>query len=168
MNWVGLLAACVLLAGCASGSVMQLDANTAKITVSAAPVCGDTGAQQLAYTDAAITTLRTGFDGFIVLGDGESSTLAGVSTMPSSSSTTTQGTITTNSTGNFTNGVLNVNSSTSYSGGTTIPFFSHKDEIVIRMFHATDPAFAQTVAARTVLGPKWAQKVANGMPSTCT
>jgi hypothetical protein len=39
------LSGCLALAGCVHTSVMQLDANTAEITVSGAPVCGDTGAQ---------------------------------------------------------------------------------------------------------------------------
>ncbi len=168
MKRLGLLAACVLLPGCVHTSVMQLNANTAEVTVSGAPVCGDTGTQQVAYEDAAIATLRAGFDGFVILGTGEGDMLAGVAVTPSTASTVTNGDFSANSTGGFTNGNVDSVSSTTVSGGSTLPFFRHKDEIVIRMFRAADPAYAQAVPARGVLGPTWAQKLTGGMPTTCT
>jgi len=147
---------------------MQLNANTAEITVSGAPVCGDTGTQQVAYEDAALETLRAGFDGFVILDTGEQNALAGVVVTPSTASTVTNGNVSLTSTGNFSSGTVDSTSSTVFSGGSAMPFFQHKDAIVIRMFHANDPAYAEAVSARAVLGPAWAQKLANGMPNTCT
>jgi hypothetical protein len=168
MERFGLLVACALLTGCVHASVMQLNADTAEVTVSGAPVCGDTGTQQIAYEDAAITTLKAGFDGFVILGTGEGDTLAGVAVAPSTASTVTNGNFDATSTGGFTTGNLETTSSTTVSGGSALPFFRHKDEIVIRMFHAADPAYTQAVPARGVLGPTWAQKLSGGMPVTCT
>ncbi len=162
------LAGCVLLAGCVHTSVMQLSANTAEVTVSGAPVCGDVGTQQVAYEDAALATLRAGFDGFVILDTGEQATFAGMVATPSTASTITNGNVTMTSMGDIASGNVESTSSTVFSGDSTIPFFRHKDEIVVRMFHTDDPAYSQAVAARAVLGPTWAQKVAGGMPTTCT
>ena len=145
------LLGCLALAGCVHTSVMQLDANTAEITVSGAPVCGDTGTQQVAYHDAALATLRAGFDGFIILGSGEGADLAYVASTPTVANTT----------------YAPSGSTTVVSGGGAIPLFRHKDQIVIRMFRSSDPAYQQAIPARSVLGSDWATKLANGMPRTC-
>lgn len=161
------LAGLLMLGGCVHTSEMQLDANTMEITVSGAPVCGDTGTQQVAYQDAAIVTLRAGFDGFVILGAGGGETLAGIAMTPTTATTSMQGNFNTTTIGNTTTGMFNGTGLTNYSGGSAIPFFRHKDQIVVRMFRATDPAYVQSVPARSVLGPNWMEKMANGPSSTC-
>ncbi len=148
---IGLLA----LGGCVHASVMQLDATTVEITVSGAPVCGDTGTQQAAYQDAAIATLRAGFDMFIVVGEGGADQTAFVGTTPVYADTYGS------SFGN------SYSSSTTITGGTPIFLTRHKQKIVIKMFRASDPMAAQAISARSVLGPNWVDKVANGPSSTC-
>lgn len=67
----------LLINGCAQTSLVPIAANTYEITVSAAPACGATGAVELASHDAAIATLRNGFDSYIILrGDAQSGALA--------------------------------------------------------------------------------------------
>jgi hypothetical protein len=130
---------------------MQLDAHTAEIAVSGAPICGDTGTQQVAYHDAALATLKAGYDGFIILGTGEGSDLAYIGSTPAVANTTYSPS----------------GSTTVVSRGATFPLFRHKDQIVVRMFHTNDPGYQQAISGRRVLGPNWQEKLANGMPHTC-
>jgi uncharacterized membrane protein (DUF373 family) len=53
------------------------------------------------------------------------------------------------------------------TGGDSFIMSRHEQQIVVRMFHASDAAAAQAVSARAVLGPDWAARIANGPPSTC-
>jgi hypothetical protein len=57
--------------------------------------------------------------------------------------------------------------SATVTGGDSFIMSRHEQQIVVRMFHASDAASVQAVSARAVLGPDWATKVANGAPSTC-
>src|SRR3954462_9358073 len=59
-----------LLTGCARSSVMDLDSNTIQISTSAAPVCGQAGAQEVVTKQAAIETIRRGFDKYMIVGGG--------------------------------------------------------------------------------------------------
>jgi hypothetical protein len=56
------------LAGCASSAAVPLSADTVQITASAAPICGGTGAANVASKAAASETLRHGFDKYIIMG----------------------------------------------------------------------------------------------------
>ena len=145
MNRFFLLAACALLSGCASTSVMQTSANTAEITVDAAPVCGTTGAQKVAYEDAAIETLRAGFDRFIIGADAGASNLSGAVTG------------------------ADVTGSPYQSSGisSTTFLFHHHERLFIHMFRPGDAGYDDAVDARSVLGPRWEAKVRNGPPRTC-
>lgn len=129
------------LAGCASSSMMRLNADTAEINVNAAPVCGSAGAQRVAYEDAAIETLRAGYDGFIIGGTDEANPFGGV--------------------------LFNQTYGASNSFGSATMLFRHDQKLLIKMFHRGDPGYSRTVDARSVLGPKWEQKVHSGPPSTC-
>jgi hypothetical protein len=57
--------------------------------------------------------------------------------------------------------------SATVTGGDSFIMSRHEQQIVVRMFHASDAAAAQAVSARAVLGPDWAARIANGPPSTC-
>ncbi len=63
-----LLIGIVALVGCAQVNTMQLAQDRVQITASASPVCGITGPQNLAQRQAAIETLRHGFDSFVIEG----------------------------------------------------------------------------------------------------
>jgi hypothetical protein len=58
-------------------------------------------------------------------------------------------------------------SSTTVTGGYPIIMSRHEQQIVVRMFHASDAASNEAIPARAVLGADWAAKIANGPPSTC-
>lgn len=141
------LGTCTALAACAQSSVMQLDANTAAVTVSAAPVCGMAGAQRVAYQDAAIETLRLGYDRFIIAGARSQDNLSGVLFTPMTASS--------------------FGSTETISGGDPLFLFHHRQQIVVKMFHSTDPMASRAVSARGVLGEHWRRRLASGMPSTC-
>jgi hypothetical protein len=59
----------VFLAGCATQSAMPLGNDMMQIDVSAAPVYGRAGAQQMAFKQAAQATLDAGYDKFVVVGN---------------------------------------------------------------------------------------------------
>ncbi len=66
-----LLAALVIspvAAGCAKTSVLDVDSNTVMISTSAAPACGQQGAQDVAAQRAAVETLKRGYDRYVILG----------------------------------------------------------------------------------------------------
>ena len=54
----------VMLCGCAKSSTMSLSNDTFRLTTSAAPICGSTGAQNVAARRAAIETINHGYDRF--------------------------------------------------------------------------------------------------------
>jgi hypothetical protein len=58
----------VQLSACASSSVIPLAQDTFQITAAAAPVCGVTGAQRIAAQQAAVETIRRGYDRYIIVG----------------------------------------------------------------------------------------------------
>ena len=130
---------------------------------SAAPVCGATGAQKVAVQQAAVETIKRGFDRFIVLG-GQSQNNVGVighTPVIANSTTTMQGSIYGNNVSAY------GNTTTSYSGGYPMIAGSHDQGLVIKMFHDGDPVGANGVSARDVLGPDWQKIVEGGGPRTC-
>lgn len=56
------------LAGCAKATAIPVAANMVQISTDAAPVCGSTGAAGAASKQAAIETIRRGYDSYLVLG----------------------------------------------------------------------------------------------------
>src|SRR5262245_40675109 len=66
----GVLLACavaITVGGCAGTSTMPLAQDTVQITARAAPICGAVGAEKLALKQAAVETIRRGYDRFVVL-----------------------------------------------------------------------------------------------------
>ena len=138
-----ILSAVLVLAACARSAVMPLAADTIQVTTTAAPVCGATGAQNVAVRRVAIETINRGYDKFIILGAQAQSNLSG-----------------------FTPIVANT------SGGTTIisggqPLTRHSQGIVAKMFKEGDPAGANAISARATLGPKWQEVVKESTATTC-
>lgn len=152
------------VAGCARTAVMPLAGNTYEITVSAAPVCGAAGAVGLASHDAAIATLQSGFDSYIVLAGQAQNTVGVVGYTPVTANTYGSATVY----GSPSMATAYGSSTTTYSGGTPIIRGTHDQEIIVRMFHSGDPDAENAVPARAVLGPDWSDVVSKGFPRTCT
>ncbi len=158
-----LLIISLLLSGCASSSVMQLDANTVEISTSAAPACGAQGAQRVAAKTAAIETLRRGYDSYIILGAQADNNVGVVGHTPVIANTYQNGTI--NAYGN--RATYSGTANTYVSGGQPIIGGSHDQKLAVRMFQANDPQGASAVDARQVLGPDWQKVVQKGAGSIC-
>jgi hypothetical protein len=141
------------LSGCVSTSVIPFSENTVQINTSADPVCGGAGAQKEAMTDAAITTIKSGYDSFIIQGMQAQNNVRVVGYTPIEAHTTSNGDGT---------------STTTVSGGQPIVGGTHDHSIVVQMFHASDPNAANSIPARGYLGPDWQNIVAKGFPQTCT
>lgn len=147
---------CVGLAGCAGASVMPLAQDTIQITSRAAPLCGATGAQNVAVQRAAVETIRRGYDRFIIVGSQYQNNVGVVGYTPVTAYTT--GSVTANRFGNQV--TANGNATTTYSGGQPITGGSHNQGLVVKMFKDADPVASNAVSARETLGGKWQDIVA--------
>ena len=63
------LALAVFVAGCAQVSSIQLGNDMVRVVVDAAPACGRSGAQEVAFKQAAVATIKNGLDRFLIVGD---------------------------------------------------------------------------------------------------
>lgn len=141
------------LTACTSSNAVRTSANTAIVQTSAAPVCGGTGAARVAQKQAAIETIKAGFDRYIIV-DAQSANNVGVMQTPGSFHTT--GTLS----GNTYNGT------TTYQPGMPVVYGRHEQAFAIRMFRNGEPGAAQAIPAREALGPKWQEIVRSGV-NTC-
>jgi hypothetical protein len=123
------------------------------IQTGAAPVCGGQGALRVAQQQAAIETIRAGYDRYIITG-GQAQNNVSVSQMPGSY--TTVGTY----------GQGSYQATTTYQPGATIVSGSHNQGLAIVMFREGQPGAQQAVSARDVLGADWQEKVKSGV-HTC-
>ncbi|RUV07434.1 hypothetical protein EOA79_04515 [Mesorhizobium sp. M1A.F.Ca.IN.020.03.2.1] len=145
----------LIVSGCAGTSVVQTSGNTAIVTARAAPVCGGVGAERVAVREAAIETIKAGFDKYIIYDAAAQNTVTATQ-MPGTY--TTMGTV---------NGGM-LNATTTYQPGPTIYSGNHSQAFAIKMFKASDPAGANAVDARTTLGPEWPKLIKQGSLTTCT
>lgn len=154
------MVALVLLAvGCASTEVTQLSRNEVLISTSAAPACRETGAQRVAARMAAVQTLRSGFDRYIIVGVGNRSNVRPVALPPTGSTTVGQVT----ATGNTAYGTSN----TTYHGGGVVLAGRHSAYLHVVMLNPDDAGYDEGVDARSVLGENWRRYVEDGIP-TCS
>jgi hypothetical protein len=144
------VALALALAGCARSEAVRTSSNTMFISTSAAPVCGGQGALHVAQEQAAIQTIRAGYDRYFITG-GQAQNNVAVTQMPGSYETT--GTYTGTYGGGF------YQSNTTYQPGPTIIHGSHDQGITIVMFHEGEPNAQQAIPARETLGPDWEEKV---------
>lgn len=147
--------ACALLVGCAGTSTIRTSQDTAIVKASAAPACGSTGAARVAQRQAAIETIKAGYDRYVIV-DAASSSNVQVSQMPGTYRTT--GVVS----GGF------VSATTTYQPGATIVTGGHDSAFAIKMFKDDDPNAAIALSAREVLGPKWPELIKGGSVTTCT
>lgn len=83
------MAVAIALGACASTSVMPISKDTYQITASVASECGATGAQQIALKQAAVETIRKGYDKFLIVGNEYSNNVRVVGYTPIVANTTT-------------------------------------------------------------------------------
>lgn len=162
---IGLLAiAAILLGACASSRVMPLGDNTFQISSSAAPVCGQAGAERVAFQRAAVETVNRGFDSFRILAGNYSNDVRVVGYTPVTARTTHSGSIYASGYGRATYGGT---SNTYVSGGQPIVGGSHGQGLVVRMYREGEPGATGAISARGELGPDW-QKIVKSNRLTCT
>lgn len=131
------------LAGCARSSTIPLAQDTFQVTTTAAPMCGAHDAQQVAFKQAAIETIRRGYDRFLIAGGQSASRVIGHTPI--------------------------YIESTGYGGAIAhggAPMVSHGQGLIVKVFRDGDPAGANALSARQTLGPDW-QEVANKGIVTC-
>lgn len=150
-----LLATLVALYGCAGTNAVRTSHDTVIIQASAAPVCGSIGAARVAQRQAAIETLRAGFDRYIIVGGASASNV-----------TATQMPGTYNTTGTYGGGWMSAQ--TTYTPGPVIYSGSHDQSFAVKMFKEGDPYASRAISARETLGPKWAEEIKRGSLTTCT
>ena len=154
----------LVLGGCASASVMDLDSNTVQVSSGAAPVCGAIGAQNFAIKTAAYQTLRRGFDKYVIIGAQATAhdKLAGFT--PTYANSNLNGTYS----GYGNSGTFNGYSNTTVTGGQPIVMTEHGQKLVVRMFHANDPGAEKAIDAKAALGPDWQKIMTKGPGNICT
>jgi hypothetical protein len=153
----------VALGGCAKSATMPLSADTMRITTSAAPVCGSTGAQSVAFRRTAVETIHRGYDKFVILGGEAHNNVGVVGYTPVQANTT--GSATATGYGNM--AVAHGHSTTTYSGGQPIIAGTHDQGLIVKMFKDGDPAGQNALSAREQLGPKWQEAVKESGSTTC-
>ncbi|GLS28468.1 hypothetical protein SAMN04488498_1015 [Mesorhizobium albiziae] len=156
---IGAMALSSLLTACAASSTIRTSADTAIIQSSAAPVCGGIGAAKVAQKQAAIETLKAGYDRYIIA-DAVASNDVSVSQLPGSYQTTGTASVY----GNY--GTFQSN--TRYIPGPSIVSGGHHQALAVRMFKDTQPGASQAVSARDTLGPDWQKMVKAGEVRTCS
>jgi hypothetical protein len=164
MRDIWLVLAVAMLSGCAQTAALPLSNNSVQITTSAAPVCGTAGAQRTAFQNAAIETLRHGYDSFIVTGAQVQDRFGIVGRTPIYAQTNS--TATAFGSGDF--AFANGSSTTVINGGYPIVAGTHDQVLIVKMFKSGDAGAAQAIPARQQLGPDWKQKVADGSGATCS
>lgn len=115
-----------LLCACASVDTMPLSQDSFALTSTGLGGCGARGAERVAFQQAAATTLRKGYDRFVVAQNARDARLDSASSMLW----------------------------TAASGGMQ---FNHtySQNMQVKMFREGDPAVANAISAREVLGPQW-------------
>ena len=140
MKYLNIIAVSFLLAGCAIQSAMPMGNDMMQIDVSAAPVYGRAGAQEMAFKKAARATLDAGYDKFIVVDN------AGWT--ENSSSAFSQH----SSSGSFGGNANGFGGSASGSGSSFFNTFRNPEiKMVIKMFHYKEPGSAKAIDAHKIV-----------------
>jgi len=134
-----ILIACALAAtigGCAGTSTVPLAQDTVQITARAAPICGAVGAEKLAVKQAAVETIRRGYDRFVVLNAQAGASYAGNTPIVVQ---------------NMGGGMVMA------SGGQ--PIIAPNQGLVINMFKDGDPQGTNALPAKDTLGADWREQI---------
>ena len=136
-----------VLAGCARTSTVPVDADTIEIAVRVAAICDGRDAERLARRQAAVETIRRGFDDYVVV-----DSLGGDHVADD-----TPATARTNLFGDGTRALFSEDA----------PLLAHHRVLTVRMFRAGEGDSTATVSARALLGDHWQTLVTKGVPTTC-
>lgn len=153
----------LVLCACARSATMQLSADTFRLIASAAPVCGPTGAQNVALRRAAIETINRGYDKFLILDAAYQNNLRVVGYTPVQAHTTSTATAT--GYGNMV--TAQGSATTTYSGGQPMVGGSHDQGLIVKMFKEGDAHGANAISARGTLGPKWQDVIKENASTIC-
>lgn len=145
--------AATVTTSCVQSSTMRVSQNEVIIQTSAEAMCGSVGAARAAQKQAAIETIRSGYDRYIIVAAASSSNITATQ-MP--------GTYQTYGSANTYGRYGTFNATTTYTPGPVIYGGSHDQSVGVRMFKEGQPGSAQAVSAREVLGPKWESLVKTG------
>lgn len=151
---IAVAALAITLTSCVQSSTMRVSENEAVIQTSAAPVCGGRGAMMAAQKQAAIETIKAGYDRYIITAASSANNVRATQ-MPGSYQT--YGTV------NSYGGYGTVNATTTYTPGPVIYAGTHDQAVGVRMFREEEPGAQQALSARETLGPKWATIVKDGV-----
>jgi hypothetical protein len=145
----------IALAACAGTNTIRTSSDTAIVQASAAPICRGVGAAKVAQKQAAIETIKAGYDRYMIV-DAVSANNVQVTQTPGSYRTT----------GTVYGG--HVNATTTYQPGMPIIHGTHDQAFAIKMFRDSDQGSGRAISARETLGPKWQEMVKAGTIRTCT
>jgi hypothetical protein len=155
MRCVAVAVVCGVLAGCVSTSVTPISQNQFILNASAAPVCGNTGAAEVASRMAAVETLRRGYDRYVIQGAQSQSNVGIINRPPTGAFTT----------GNF-SGYGNTvygSSQTVFTGGGPMVVGTHDTGLAVLMLRPGEQGYNNALDARTVLGTDWQELVEKGI-----
>ena len=145
---------CVLLValvgtmtGCARTSTLALDEDMIEVAVRVPTICNRADADRLAQRQAAVETIRRGFDSYVVVDS------IG---------------------GDHVEGYVPLTARTNLEGNGTTPMFAdvapliaHHRVLTVRLLHAGQGDSANAVSARAALGSDWETLVTKVVPATC-
>lgn len=155
LTGIALALSALTLAACTSSDTIRTSANTAIVRTSAAPVCGGAGAARVAQKQAAIETIKAGFDRYIIMDAASANNVEVV-----------QGPGTYHNSGTYNRGFYS--STTTYQPGMPMVYGRHEQAFAIRMFRDGEPGAHQAIPARQILGDKWSELVKAGSVNTCS
>lgn len=147
MRRIAAVITALIVTSCASSSVIPLTQDTLRISSEAELECGVSSVQKIAFQQAAIETIRRGYDRFIVIGDDHSRDIGVAGSTPAVAQTT----------GSTFGGGFNA--TTTYSGGSPLIYGWNTQGLVVKMFKEDDPAARNALVARNELGANWAELI---------
>ena len=133
--------------GCARMSTVPVDADTIEISVRVATICNARDADRLAHRQAAVETIRRGYEDFVVIDSVGGDHMADHA--PETARTHLYG----------------ISAAPLLSEDA--PLLAHHRVLTVQMFHAGQGESATNVSARAVLGDDWEALVTKGAPTTC-
>lgn len=145
------------MSGCAGASAVRMSEREMLVQSSAAPACGGQGAAKVAQKQAAIETIRAGYDRYVITGAASANNVR---------SQVVAGSANTYGTANVYGNSATFNSTTTYTP-TVVTTGRHEQSFAIHMFKEGETGASQAISARSILGPKWPEVVKKGV-FTCT
>lgn len=148
------LACLPFLTACVSSSVVRVSQDSAIVSVDADADCSSRSAASAAHMQAAIETIKAGYDRYAVIGSDAHDTVQ-VERLPGGYETKTR----------MVRGTYYTK--TTYVPGRVVRSGSYEQTLRIKMFREGSRGSADTIPAREVLGPRWQELVSKGKIESC-